>query len=184
MKRCEIILAGIGGQGLLVAGLVLGDAAAINEKLYAVQIESYAPLARGGSSNSDIVISDEEIKYPRIEKADILVALADSSYREHCNRVKEDGIILFNSNGGDIGDDDKRVIKVPLKDIATGATKKAITISMAALGFIPALTDLVSMRAIKSSISRKAPGGTAAVNIAAAEAGNKAAEELFKKEAE
>ena len=57
MKRCEIILAGIGGQGLLLSGLILGDSAAISEKLYAVQIESYAPLARGGSSSSDIVIS-------------------------------------------------------------------------------------------------------------------------------
>ena len=178
MKRCEIILAGIGGQGLLLSGLILGDSAAISEKLYAVQIESYAPLARGGSSSSDIVISDEEITYPRIEKADILIALASSSYNENKHRVKEDGVILFNSNGGEI-EDDPRVIKAPLTDIAVESTKRAITVSMVSLGFIPYMTYLVSMRAITSSIARKAPTGTAEVNISAAEAGAKFAEELF-----
>lgn len=180
MKRCEIILAGIGGQGLLVSGLILGDAAAINEKMHAVQIESYAPLARGGSSNSDIVISDEEIRYPRIERADVLVALADSSYMEHRDRVRDDGVIIFNSNGGEIPCDDPRVVAIPLKDIAVKATKKPITISMAALGLIPHLTDLVSFKSIKLSIAKKSPAGTADLNIAAAEAGNAAAAEYLK----
>lgn len=178
MKRYEIILAGIGGQGLLLSGLILGDAAAISEKLHAVQIESYAPLARGGSSNSDIVISDEEIKYPRIDKADVLVALADSSYNEHKNRVKPDGCIVYNSNSGEI-EDDPRVIKVPLTDIAVKATGKAITVSMASLGFISFMSDMVSLRAILASIGRKAPAGTGDVNISAAEAGYAAAAEML-----
>ncbi len=179
MRRCEIILAGIGGQGLLLSGLILGDAAAISEKRHAVQIESYAPLARGGASSSDIVISDEEIRYPRIEKADILVALAESSYIEHKDRVKDDGIIIFNSNGGEADKSDSRVIEIPLTDVAVRSTKRAITVSMAALGFLSHFTDLISLRAILSSIARKAPAGTGNINIAAAEAGSAAAEEFL-----
>ena len=180
MKRFEIIMAGIGGQGLLLGGLILGDAAAIGEKRYAVQIESYAPLARGGSSSSELIISDEEIDYPRIKAADVLIALSKEALVTHKDKVKPDGVILLNSTDVVEYEEDKRVVEMPLTSIALETTGKAFTVSIVALGVVPKLTELLSLNSILSSLSRRAPTGTEALNMKAAEAGFSAAEKVFK----
>ena len=181
MKRFEVIMAGIGGQGLLLGGLILGDAAAIGERRYAVQIESYAPLARGGSSNSELVVSDEEIDYPRIQEADVLIALSKDALKSHKNKVKKDGIILLNSTDVKEYEEDKRIVEIPLTAIALETTGKAFTVSIVALGVVPRLTELISINSIISSLTRRAPAGTEALNIKAAEAGFTASEKIFAK---
>ncbi len=179
MKRFEIIMAGVGGQGLLVGGLILGQAASIHENKFAVQVESYAPLARGGSSSSELVISDKEIDYPRVQKADLLIALASGSIENYANKVKEDGTILINSTYiKEYDKNDKRIKALPLTDIAKESTGKPFTVSMTALGVIPNLTDTISLDAIIKSIEEKAPEGTASVNILAAKAGFEASASL------
>ncbi len=178
MKRFEIIMAGIGGQGLLLAGLILGDAAAIGEKKYAVQIESYAPLARGGSSSSELVISDDEIDYPRIKQADVLIALSKDALNAHKKKVRADGIILLNSTDVPEHEEDKRIIDMPLTAIAMETTGKAFTVSTVALGVVPRLTDMISINSIVSSLSRRAPTGTENLNMSAAEAGFAASEKI------
>ena len=74
--RREIRIAGFGGQGVILAGIVLGKAASLYDGLYAVQTQSYGPEARGGASRAEVVISDEEIDYPKVQSPDILVAMS------------------------------------------------------------------------------------------------------------
>lgn len=178
MNRFEIILAGIGGQGLLLAGLILGDAAAIGEKKYAVQIESYAPLARGGSSSSELVISDGEIDYPQISRADVLVALSPEALEAHRHKVKEEGRILLDTANVPEYEPDQRILPVPLTELAKEHTGKTFTVSIVALGFIPRFTEMVTIDSILSSIGNRAPHGTEMINRAAAEAGYAAAGEI------
>ncbi|HBT20283.1 MAG TPA: 2-oxoacid:ferredoxin oxidoreductase subunit gamma [Peptococcaceae bacterium] len=96
--RWDIILAGSGGQGLGVAGNILGRAAIIYKNYNAVHNQSYGAMARGGLSQSTIIISKEEIIYPFVEEADFLLALTSEAYKKYEPMVKDSGIILYDSD--------------------------------------------------------------------------------------
>ena len=82
--RTEIRIAGFGGQGIILAGLLLGKAA-IKDGKYAVQTQSYGPESRGGAARSEVVISDQVIDYPKVVEADILIALSQTAYDKFSN---------------------------------------------------------------------------------------------------
>ncbi len=86
-KRTEIRLAGEGGQGMILAGIILAEAAAIFDGKMAVQTQSYGPEARGGASKAEVVIADGEIDHPEVLSADVVVALSQEAfdkYAEFC----------------------------------------------------------------------------------------------------
>ena len=80
MERCRIIFAGSGGQGIITAAIILAEAAVLYEGLNAVQSQSYGPEARGGASRSEVIISDEDIDYPKAVNIDLLLALTDEAF--------------------------------------------------------------------------------------------------------
>ena len=79
VKRYEIRLAGSGGQGLILAGVILAEAAGIYDGKFVCQTQSYGPEARGGASKAEVVISDEEIDYPKAIRPDVLLAMNQKS---------------------------------------------------------------------------------------------------------
>ncbi|MCL5773871.1 MAG: 2-oxoacid:acceptor oxidoreductase family protein [Firmicutes bacterium] len=179
MSRYEIRMAGVGGQGLILAGQILAEAAAIFGGKYAVQTQSYAPLARGAPSKSEIIIDTEEVDYPKVEVPDLLLVLSQDAYEKHIKTVKDDTVIIVNSNEvnihGESGTDRKSMIhKVPLEDLSRSATGKNFAASIAALGFISCLTGIVSIDSLKMAIEKRAPKGTVEINIKALEEGFKA----------
>jgi len=174
MERHELILAGLGGQGLLLAGLILGDAAAIGEGKHAAQIEAYAPLARGAESKSELIISTEEIDYPKVQKADILVALSQDAYDNNIGRVREGGFALIDSSSVKTTPTEQ-IKAIPLTDIALESTGKPFTVSIVALGALARLTSIVQLNSLLTSINFRAPNGTEDINKKAAEAGYVAA---------
>ena len=74
--RTEIRIAGFGGQGILMCGIVIAKAASLFDHIYAVQTQSYGPEARGGASRTEVVISDDEIDYPKVESPEIFVVMS------------------------------------------------------------------------------------------------------------
>ena len=95
--RYEIRLSGSGGQGLILAGIIVAEAAGIHEGKEVVQTQAYGAEARGGFSRSDVVICDEEILYPKASKLDFLLAMSQSAYEENLPSLKKDGILLVDS---------------------------------------------------------------------------------------
>src|SRR5512134_515662 len=93
-----IRLAGSGGQGLLLAGQILAEAAGIHDGKEVTQIQSYAPLARGAPSESDVIISSEPIDYPAVEKADILLALTPEAAEHYLSNLKRASILIYDSS--------------------------------------------------------------------------------------
>jgi len=75
MTRHEIRLHGLGGQGIISAGRMIGEAASIHERKEAVMTEDYSPYITGGWSRADLIISDEPIDYPLVTRPNILVAM-------------------------------------------------------------------------------------------------------------
>jgi len=96
MKK-EIRLSGSGGQGLILAGIILAEGAILS-KLNAVQSQSYGPEARGGASKSEVILCDEEINFPKVRQPDMLLSLTQKSYNEYSKDLKEDGILIVDSS--------------------------------------------------------------------------------------
>ncbi len=168
--RYEIRLAGMGGQGLLLGGLILADAAAVHGGRNAVQTQAYAPLARGAPSKSDIVVSDGEIDFPKVENPDLFLAMAQESYDKYRESVKPGGTVIVDSVNVKEAEGEG-IIRLPLTEIARKTTGREITATIVALGAIVRLTGLVTKEQLLKAVEEKAPPGTARTNIKAVEAG-------------
>ncbi|WP_400201476.1 2-oxoacid:acceptor oxidoreductase family protein, partial [Methanobrevibacter smithii] len=92
--RKELRIGGFGGQGVILAGIILGKAACLFDKNEAVQTQSYGPEARGGASKCEVVISDEKIDYPKVQSPDILVAMSHEALLKYIVDLKDNGILI------------------------------------------------------------------------------------------
>ena len=176
-KRTEIRLAGEGGQGMILAGIILAEAAGIYDGQNVVQSQSYGPEARGGASRSEVIISKEEIDYPEVIVPNVLVALSQMAYDKYAANLTPDGLLIVDEDKvKNVGD--PRAIKIPVGRLAVQATGKAITANTVALGILVGLTGVVSRQAIQQAVSRHAPQGTAEMNARALEVGFEQAERI------
>jgi len=176
-EQYEVRLAGAGGQGLLLAGLILAEAAAIYDGKNAAQTQSYGPEARGGASRSEVIISDEEIDYPKVTKADLLLTLSQEACDKYVRDLKGDGVLIVDTtNVHHIPS--VCAHKLPITRIAEEATGRRITANIVALGVIVSLTKIVSRRAIEAAVADRVPEGTQELNLKALAAGFDAAKGL------
>ncbi len=175
--RCEIRLAGAGGQGMILAGAILAEAAALYEGKNVAQAQSYGPEARGGASRSEVVISDDEIDYPRVTKADLLLCMSQEACDKYAHELKEDGLLIVDSvNVSRVPS--PRALRVPITEIAEEATGRRIAANMVGLGLIVGLTGVVSRKAIEAAVAARVPKGTKGMNLRALAAGFERAEEI------
>jgi 2-oxoglutarate ferredoxin oxidoreductase subunit gamma len=176
-KRTEIRLAGEGGQGMILAGIILAEAAAIYDGKQATQTQSYGPEARGGASRSEVVISDVEIDHPEVLSADVVVALSQEAYKKFAKTVHAGGLLIIDSERVEC-DPAIPAIKIPVLKLAQETTGKAITANTVALGVLVGLTGVVSRDAIEKAVTARAPKGTEEMNRKALQAGFAAAEQV------
>lgn len=176
--RYEIRLSGEGGQGIVLAGIILAEAA-IEDGRNVVQTQAYGPESRGGATKSEVIISDEEIDYPKATKLDLLLALTQEACDKHRHDLKEGGILVAEASrvltipqGGWVG------YRLPLLETARGKVGKGVAANIVALGVIAALSNPVSREALEKAVRRRAPKGTEAINLGALEAGYELADAL------
>jgi 2-oxoglutarate ferredoxin oxidoreductase subunit gamma len=182
--RCELRLSGAGGQGLLFAGKIIAEAAAIYDGKIATQAQSYGPEARGGASKSDVVISDGDIDYPAASSLDLLLALTQESVDAYLADVKTGGIVLVDSDlVGAIPDGAYRVVRLPIVETARSKVGKVITANLVAVGIIAGLIGIVSVTAVESAIKARVPRGTEDFNLLAFHAGLEMARALKERSA-
>lgn len=177
-KRMEIRLAGEGGQGMILAGVILAEAAAIYDGQNAVQTQSYGPEARGGASKAEVVISQEEIDYPEVIRADVLVALSQEACDRYASDLKKDGLLIVDKDMvGRIPQ--TNAVRIQVTAIAEQVTGRAITANVVALGLLVGLTGVVSRAAIEKAVAARAPKGTESMNLAALNAGFDEAQKIL-----
>jgi 2-oxoglutarate ferredoxin oxidoreductase subunit gamma len=184
--RYEIRLSGSGGQGLVLAGIILAEAAGIYGGKNVVQTVSYGPAARGGTSRADVVISDEEIDYPKAMGLDVLLAMTQMASDESSSDLKPSGILVVDSNLVPQVEY-PRVVKIPFTQIAKdkcGREQMANIVALGALSrLIPAIPSgagVVSPDSMEAAVMARIPKGTERLNKLAFEEGIKAAEEIQK----
>lgn len=166
--RYEVRLSGSGGQGLILVGKVLAEAAAIYDGLNATQSQSYGPEARGGASRSEVIISDGDIDYPKAENIDILLALTQESCDKYIADLKEDGVLLIDSQMvTEIPKGKYKVVAIPIIQSAVERLGKFLVSNIIALGIITKLSGVVSEDSVKHAIRSRVPKGTEEINIRA-----------------
>ena len=177
-ERVEIRLAGEGGQGMILAGVILAEAAAIYDGKNAIQTQSYGPEARGGASKSEVVIGSGELDYPEVLNADVLLALSQEACDKYASNLKKGGVLIV--------DEEKvtrvpvsHAIKAPILRQALETTGKTITANVVALGVLVGVTGIVSRESIEKAVLARAPKGTEEMNRAALAAGFSLAEALL-----
>ena len=183
--RVEFRLSGSGGQGLLLAGIVLADAA-IQDGKNAVQTQSYGPEARGGSSKAEVVISDGDIDYPKATEPDFLLALTLDAFRTYGLSMKKGIIITDTSVAADLPSAGTRlealtsgipIIALPILETASKKLGRAVVANMVALGVLGGVSGVASPKALREAVRNRVPKGTEDLNLAALEAGLSLAEE-------
>jgi 2-oxoglutarate ferredoxin oxidoreductase subunit gamma len=175
--RYEIRLAGEGGQGMILAGVILAEAAALHDGLNAVQTQSYGPEARGGTSRSEVIIAHGEIDYPKVMSADLLLCMSQEACDKFGAGVKDEGLIVVDSTTAQRLPS-PRAVAVPISQIAEEATGRRITASIVALGLVVGLTGIVSRPALEQAVAGRVPRGTEEMNLQALAAGFAAAERV------
>ena len=172
VERSEIRLTGLGGQGIIRAGYIIGKAAAIYDGRQAILIRSYGPEARGGASSAQVIISDEPIWYPRLIAPAVLIALSQEGWNKYCGELKEGGLALIEEDLVEPGPLPRgaKLLSIPATRMAE-ELGRSIVANVVMLGFFAALTDAVSVEALRESVRTSVPKGTEELNLAAFERG-------------
>ncbi|HIH96242.1 MAG TPA: 2-oxoacid:ferredoxin oxidoreductase subunit gamma [Thermoplasmata archaeon] len=155
MKK-EIRLCGFGGQGIITAGVIVGKSASVYSNYNAVQTQSYGPEARGGASKSEVIISDEEIGYPGIEKADILVVMSQQAWDRYGKTSKPNSTIVIDPDMVKIERGGKKIYEVRATKIASDLGNKIIA-NMVMLGALVGITGIVPKDAMEQAILDSVP---------------------------
>lgn len=162
--QVELRLSGSGGQGLLLAGIILSEAALIENK-NAIQTQSYGPEARGGASKAEVIISHNEIDFPKVTAPNIILALTQIASDKYIDTIREDGIVIVDSKIVlPEGLKAKRIISVPIIDTATDVVGKAIVANIVAIGVLVAATGVVSKESVEQAVLKRVPKGTEELN--------------------
>jgi len=147
--RREIRISGSGGQGIIMAGYLLGKAASIYDNKISTQVQSYGPEARGGASKTEVIISDDNIYYPFVQMADIFVSLSQLGYNRYRREVKKDSVTLIDpifvkpvKNG---------CLEIPATKIALDLGSKIVA-NIVMLGAMAEITKVVTIESLEESI--------------------------------
>lgn len=164
MKKVEIRISGLGGQGVVLAGQILGRAAVYSGK-NAIQTQSYGAEARGSLAKSEVIISDGNVGFPTVRKCDILVAMNQEALDKHIESLKENGtLILDASYVKKIPDKKIKIFKIPATEIAEKTFGTKIYANMIMLGALNKLSNLVNEQAMKKAIDDTVGAKAAEIN--------------------
>lgn len=165
--RTEVRLSGFGGQGIITMGRILGRATVLYDKGSAVLTEDYGPEKMGGWSKADLVVSDDEVRYPLVERPDIFVALSQDGYERFMDTVKPEGRAIFEKDLVHPGEGWKpKTSFIPALQTATDLGRKVVA-NIVMIGALVELTGVVSTEAARKAIFDSIPKGTEELNEAA-----------------
>jgi 2-oxoglutarate ferredoxin oxidoreductase subunit gamma len=166
IKRQEVIVTGFGGQGIVLAGRILGMAAALGDHRESTLVQSYGPESRGGACCAQVIISDAVIQYPYIEAPDILICMSQSAYEKYRTALKPSGRLLTDKDLVAPGGDRPVVFSIPATRMAEELGRKMMA-NIIMMGFATAVTGVVSLDAMKTAVTASVPKGTEEMNLAA-----------------
>lgn len=150
----KIVFSGVGGQGIVSAGILIGEAAVIHEGRHAVQTQSYGAQMRGGLSRADITISDHPVMYPRVDQAHLLVCLHQKALTANLRLMRPGGFLITDSSTVAVDrSTDARYYELPLIESARRETGSERSTNICMLGAVVAITGVVREESLRAAIA-------------------------------
>lgn len=172
MERYRIVFSGSGGQGVITASIILAEAAVLHEGLNAVQTQSYGPEARGGATRADVIISDRDIRFPKVNQPNVLVCLTQEAYGKLSGTIRPGGLLLtdtrFVKQGRKV---DARRIELPIYEAVMQKIGNPVVYNTCVLGVLIGLTRVVKSESILKVLETKVSPDLMEVNRKALEIG-------------
>ena len=164
MSREEIVIGGFGGQGIILAGYVVGKAATIFDHKNAALTQDYGPAARGGACRAQVIISDSPISYPVVENPSVMVVMSQVAYTKYTAGLSRD-VWLFIEE--DLVKTEEQLTDhfyaIPATRMAEELGRRTVS-NVVMLGFLTAIKQIVSVEAMKESVLDSVPKGTEELN--------------------
>jgi 2-oxoglutarate ferredoxin oxidoreductase subunit gamma len=158
----EVILSGFGGQGIVLAGRILGMAAALGDRRESTLVQSYGPESRGGTCCAQVIVNDEVIRFPYVKNADVLICMSQSAYVKYRELLTPEGFLITDRDL--VTPDDSRVhFSIPATRMAEELGRKMMA-NIIMVGFSTAVAGIVSRKAAKEAVLSSVPRGTEEMN--------------------
>ncbi|MBI5486103.1 MAG: 2-oxoacid:acceptor oxidoreductase family protein [Deltaproteobacteria bacterium] len=168
----EIRIAGFGGQGVILAGMILGKGATIFENRHATLVQSFGPEARGGSCSAQVVLSNQPIAYPYVARPQVLVAMSQEAFERFAPDLAPRGVLVYEEELVKVHDlrPDLRSFGIPATRIAEELRRRMV-LNIVMVGFVAAVTGLVGIDAARKAVLDSVPKGTEHLNVTAFDKG-------------
>lgn len=172
MADSEIRIAGFGGQGVILAGMILGRAATLYDGKHVTLTQAFGPEARGSACSVQLIVSSQPVLYPYLTQPDILVVMSQEACTRFCREIKPGGTLIYEQDLIKLGAPCAGIKRfgVPATRLAEELGRKLI-LNVVMVGFITAVTGVASPEAVRKSIRESVPPGTEKLNLAAFEKG-------------
>ncbi len=181
MEPLEIRVSGLGGQGIILAGYIIGKAASIYDGKEATMAQAYGPEARGSACSSQVIIADERIHYPYVTEPGVLVCMSQEAYDKFVPELKPGGVVLIDETLVEEGSfpEGTTVYRVPATDIAEELGRKIVA-NIVMLGFFAACTGVVDREAMRQAVAGSVPAAALDLNMDAFDRGYEHGEQQVK----
>ena len=174
MQLTEIRVAGFGGQGVILAAIVIGKAASIHEGGYATMTQSFGPEARGGACSAQVITSDQPVLYPYVTNPDVLVVMSQEAYSKFSPELKPNGVLIIEQDLVRISNmpAGTRVYSCPATRIAEELGKRMV-LNVVMVGFFAAVAKVLSPDSLRQAVLDSVPSAFKELNQKAFDAGYK-----------
>jgi 2-oxoglutarate ferredoxin oxidoreductase subunit gamma len=182
MERTEIRVSGYGGQGVIMAGYIIGKGASLFEGLEATLTQAFGPEARGSACSAQVIVHDEKILYPYIRNPHILISMSQEAYTKFEPEMDPNGILLIDE---DLVKPDPprgkiKMYAVPATRLAEELGRK-IVLNIVMVGFFASIcSHVVKPKSMREAVEASVPAGTEALNLKAFDTGYEYGENLKK----
>ncbi len=172
VEQTRFVFSGSGGQGVITAAIILAETAVLHENLNAVQTQVYGAAARGGSTRSDVIISDSEIFFPKVNQPNVLVCLTQEAYNKFHPIIRPGGLLVTDTRYVQIEHAVDAVHKgLPIFRTVMDRIGKPIVFNICMLGAVIALTGAVRPEGVMEVLRTRVPAGALEMNRQALDAG-------------
>ncbi len=172
MGPTEIKIGGLGGQGVILGGIIIGKAAALFDEKHSCLTQAFGPEARGSACSAQVVVDEEPILYPYVHHPHIMVAMSQDAFVKFSPELRDNGVLLVEEElvkptGLPAG---VKVYGIPATRIAEELGKKMV-LNIVMVGFFTAVTGLVSEKAAREAVADSVPPATVELNMKAFDRG-------------
>lgn len=168
MASSEIKIGGLGGQGVIMSGMIIGRAASLHDGKYATLIQAFGPEARGAACSVQVLVDEDPILYPYVRNPGFLVALSQDAFNQFSPQLRQGGVLMYDEDMvvPQGLDPSIRTYGIAATRLAEGLGRKQV-MNLVVVGFFTAVTGLISEEAARKAVEETVPPSTLALNMRA-----------------